>query len=161
MPVFAASTSIASVSRTFSTVPAGRVIGAGFLAGSGAAAGGGAALRGVNSREAISSTGNSATEPFARRIRADFGSAPMNNPSTVLPERSFTRSADASSAAATAIAKHTATRAGLDIRISLLPRHSMTGSAAAICRSSRSRIWFSTCSTRAAVRAGRIAVRRS
>src|SRR5262245_11444975 len=93
MPVWVASTSIASVRRTRSAVPIGTVIdGGGAVAGSGG--GGGGVFRAENSTRLTSSTENSATRPLSWRMRTTLTSALMNDPSTTLPERSFTRSAD-------------------------------------------------------------------
>src|SRR4030095_16215325 len=81
IPVLVASTSIACVRRTFSTVPDGTVIGDGARAGSGAAWGG--VLRGENSTAMMSSSGNSAICPLASRTRTILTSALMKEPSTL------------------------------------------------------------------------------
>ena len=102
-----ASTSIACVERTFSAVPAGTVtaLGAGLGAGwvprrGGAAAGfaggggGGAGFRAENSTARTSSNRASETCPPSRNTRTDLLSPPMKMPSTALPDRKRTRSAE-------------------------------------------------------------------
>ncbi len=91
-PVCAASTSIACVSRTLRTVPDGTVTGGTGFETSGAGCGG--CVRGVNSIPATVSTGNSAIVPLASSIRIILTSALRNDPVTVWPVRSLTRSAD-------------------------------------------------------------------
>src|ERR1700752_4945698 len=104
MPACELSTSIAWVSRTLIGVPAGTVmtldaagaaaaagLGVGFGAGGG---GGGVGLRAENSTDTASTIGTSDTSPLSSRTRTDLLSAPMNMPSTTLPDRSLTRSAD-------------------------------------------------------------------
>src|SRR5688572_5825478 len=102
IPACAASTSMACVSSTESTVPIGTVTDAGATAGSGG--GGGGVLRAVNSTAAMSAIGTSVTEPSASIIRTLLTSALMNDPSTNLPDRSFTRSAESVAAPIVAIA---------------------------------------------------------
>src|SRR5262249_26382530 len=102
-----ASTSMSCVSRTLIAVPDGTVtVGGGAGAGAGAAACGagagfgagggglGAGLRAENSTDSASSIGISDTCPLSSSTRTVLLSAPMNMPSTTLPERSFTRSAE-------------------------------------------------------------------
>src|SRR5262245_51204542 len=101
------------VRRTFTIVPAGTVTvfrgGGGAAAGAGAAAaaglggaaagfggggGGGGGLRAENSTVAAWSSGISETLPSSRSTRTLLLSPPKYMPSTTLPDRSFTRSAD-------------------------------------------------------------------
>src|SRR5499427_11141631 len=93
-PVLVESTSIACVSRTLSTVPLGTVTGFGAAVGGGGGGGGGGGLRAVNSTDATSSTLNSAIDPLPSRTRTIFTSALRNEPSTLFPLRSLTRSAE-------------------------------------------------------------------
>src|SRR5262249_50204920 len=107
LPANEASTSMSCVSRTLIAVPDGTVtVGGGAGAGAGAAACGvgagfgagggglGAGLRAENSTDSASSIGISDTCPLSSSTRTVLLSAPMNMPSTTLPERSFTRSAE-------------------------------------------------------------------
>ena len=103
-PACETSTSIACVSRTFSAVPAGTVTGFGAA---GSAPGsrcrrrcwcGG--FRAENSTATVSSIRISDTLPLSRSTRTVLLSPPMNMPSTTLPDRSRTRSAESDAPAA-------------------------------------------------------------
>src|SRR3954468_2171913 len=89
----------------------------GFAAGFGAGGGGGAGLRAANSIAVVSSIRTSDTWPLSSSTRTALLSAPMKVPSTTLPDRRRTRSAEREAVRISAISAVT----GRERRVMLSP----------------------------------------